>query len=225
MGGCRSPAGPAVPCRPAPRAGRPPPRPIARVTNDDPRSVYDVMAGGAGDEVTLQENELAFRRIMLRPRALADVATRALGTTVLGRRVFMPLLLGPTGYARMAHPEAELAVARAAARAGTVYGVSTITSFPLEDIVAASTGRDQRNRLGIPFRITPRHVLESARRPRWTASFVRGGVGRGEQGFGALASRPRAGRSRPTRSASSGRSGPGHWSSGACSARTRRIWS
>jgi isopentenyl diphosphate isomerase/L-lactate dehydrogenase-like FMN-dependent dehydrogenase len=200
-----------------------------------PRSVYDVIAGGAGDEVTLQENELAFRRITLRPRALADVATRDLGTTVLGRRVSMPLLLGPTGYARMAHREAELAIARAAARAGTVYGVSTITSFPLEEVAAASTGpkwfqlyppadrdacaalvrradaagyavlcvtidgalaglreRDQRNRLGIPFRITPRRVLESATHPRWTASFVRGGVGRGEQGFGAVAPRPRS---------------------------------
>ena len=59
-----------------------------------PRPVYDVMAGGAGDEVTLQENELAFRRITLRPRALADVATRDLGTTVLGQQVSMPLL-GP----------------------------------------------------------------------------------------------------------------------------------
>ena len=52
----------------------------------------------------------------------------------------MPVLLDPAGFARMAHGSAELAVARAAAAAGTIYGVSTVTSFPLEEVAQASSG-------------------------------------------------------------------------------------
>lgn len=103
-----------------------------------PRAVFDVIAGGAGDEITLRRNRQAFADLALRPRALADVSTRDLSSTVLGTPVSMPVLLDPCGYARMAHREAELAVARAAAEAGTIYALSTISSAPLEQVAAAS---------------------------------------------------------------------------------------
>lgn len=96
-------------------------------------------AGGAGDEVTLRDNVAAFGRWVLRPRVLVDVAQVSAATTVLGQEVSMPLLVAPTAFHRMAHPDGEVATARAAAAAGTVMCLSTLaTSTPAE--VAAVGG-------------------------------------------------------------------------------------
>lgn len=105
-----------------------------------PKSVFDIIDGGAADERTLHRNRNAFDQIALRPRSLGNASERDLSTTVLGEHVSMPVLLDPAGFARMAHRSAELAVARAAAAAGTIYGVSTVTSFPLEEVAQASSG-------------------------------------------------------------------------------------
>src|SRR5258707_435318 len=79
---------------------------------------FGYVAGGAGDEVTLRENLAAFRRWRLRPRVLVDVATVDLATTLLGTPIAMPVGLAPTARQRLAHPEGERAVARAASAAG-----------------------------------------------------------------------------------------------------------
>jgi isopentenyl diphosphate isomerase/L-lactate dehydrogenase-like FMN-dependent dehydrogenase len=105
-----------------------------------PKAIFDVIDGGASDEITLRANQSAFQRIWFRPRALADVSTRDLSTTVFGERISMPLMLGPCGFARMARSEAELAIARAAGHAGTVFAVSGSASYPLETIAAAASG-------------------------------------------------------------------------------------
>ncbi|WP_427919206.1 alpha-hydroxy acid oxidase [Streptomyces sp. cg40] len=105
-----------------------------------PKPVFDIIDGGAADERTLRRNREAFDQIALRPRSLGDAGERDLSTTVLGEHVSLPVLLDPAGFARMAHRSAELAVARAAAAAGVVYGVSTVTSFPLEEVAQASNG-------------------------------------------------------------------------------------
>jgi isopentenyl diphosphate isomerase/L-lactate dehydrogenase-like FMN-dependent dehydrogenase len=105
-----------------------------------PKSVFEVIDGGAGDEVTLRRNRAAFGQIALRPRSLGDTSTRDLSTTVLGQPVSMPVMLGPAGFARMADRDGELAVARAAAAAKVAYGVSTVTAFSLEDIAAETDG-------------------------------------------------------------------------------------
>jgi isopentenyl diphosphate isomerase/L-lactate dehydrogenase-like FMN-dependent dehydrogenase len=105
-----------------------------------PRAVFDAVDGGAGDERTLRANEAAYERLWLRPRALADAKTRDLRTTVLGTPVSMPVMLSPCGFARMCDSQAELAVARAAARAGTVFAVSGASSYPLEEVAAAAPG-------------------------------------------------------------------------------------
>jgi L-lactate dehydrogenase (cytochrome) len=105
-----------------------------------PRTAFGAIDGGGGDEITLRRNRTAFDDLLLRPRALRDVSTRDLSTTVLGDPVSMPLLVAPVGYARMAHRDAELAIVRAGARAGTVCGVSSFTSYPLEEIAAAAGG-------------------------------------------------------------------------------------
>ncbi|WP_232794297.1 MULTISPECIES: alpha-hydroxy acid oxidase [Pseudofrankia] len=105
-----------------------------------PRAVFDALEGGAGDEVSLRRNRAAFDRIEFRPRPLADVAKRDLSTTVFGERLSMPIMLAPTGASRLARSAAEIAVARAAARADVVYMQSTVAAFPLEDVAASSTG-------------------------------------------------------------------------------------
>lgn len=105
-----------------------------------PRPIYDVVAGGAWDEVTLDANEADLRQLRLRCRTLVDVGQRDLSTTVLGHPVALPVLLAPVGYQRMLHRDAELASARAAATAGTIFTCNTISSYPLEDVAAASDG-------------------------------------------------------------------------------------
>lgn len=105
-----------------------------------PRAVFDAIDGGAGEEVTLRANTAAFDDIWFRPRSLVDVSVRDTSTTVLGHRVSMPLLLAPCGMARVAHSQAELAVARAASDAGTGFVVSHASSYPLEDVAAAASG-------------------------------------------------------------------------------------
>jgi isopentenyl diphosphate isomerase/L-lactate dehydrogenase-like FMN-dependent dehydrogenase len=90
-------------------------------------------AGGAGDELTLRDNVEAFRRWVLRPRMLVDVAACTTATTVLGHDVSMPILVAPTAFQRVAHPDGEVATARAAKAAGTIYCYSTLaTSTPAE---------------------------------------------------------------------------------------------
>jgi isopentenyl diphosphate isomerase/L-lactate dehydrogenase-like FMN-dependent dehydrogenase len=105
-----------------------------------PRPVFDVIAGGAGDETTLDWNSSAFSRIRLHPRSLVDIREIDLATTILGAKTSMPILLDPAGYQRMAHRDAELAVARAAGAAGTVFALSTVSSYQLEDVSRASSG-------------------------------------------------------------------------------------
>ncbi len=105
-----------------------------------PAPVFDVIAGGAGDELTISANSSAFDEIKLRPRNLVDITEIDTSTTVLGRRVSMPVLLGPAGYQRMAHRDAELAVARAAGAAGAGFALSTVSSYKLEDVAAEASG-------------------------------------------------------------------------------------
>ncbi|MEZ4503329.1 MAG: alpha-hydroxy acid oxidase [Dehalococcoidia bacterium] len=103
-----------------------------------PPRAFDYYASGAHDELTLRDNREAFDRIRLRPRALRGVANRSMTTTILGREHASPLLVAPMAFARMAHAEGELAIARAARDAGVTMTLSTLATTSLED-VAAST--------------------------------------------------------------------------------------
>src|SRR5262249_50969128 len=95
-------------------------------------------AGGAGDEVTLRRNVAAYLDWQLRPRVLVDVAACTTATTVLGHEVSMPLLVAPVAFQRVAHPDGEVGMARAAADVGTAFCLSTMsTSTPAE---VAATG-------------------------------------------------------------------------------------
>jgi 4-hydroxymandelate oxidase len=103
-----------------------------------PAMVAEYYVGGAGDEVTLAENRLSWRRWRLRPRVLVDVSRRDLTTTVLGQTISMPILTAPCGFNALAHAEGECAVARAVTAAGTIHVVSTAATFSLEEVAAAA---------------------------------------------------------------------------------------
>ena len=79
---------------------------------------YAYVAGGAGDEGTQRANRVAFDRWAVVPRVLRDVSKRDTSVELFGRRLPAPLLLGPVGALEPVHPEADLAVARAAAASG-----------------------------------------------------------------------------------------------------------
>jgi isopentenyl diphosphate isomerase/L-lactate dehydrogenase-like FMN-dependent dehydrogenase len=102
--------------------------------------VFGYFAGGAGDELTLRDNVEAFSRWQLRPRVLVDVGEVTTATTVLGREVSMPLLVAPTAFQRLAHPDGEVATARAAAEVGTVMCQSTLSSVTPAELAAAAPG-------------------------------------------------------------------------------------
>ena len=101
-------------------------------------AVYDFFAGGADDEITLRSNEAAFARIGLLPRALRGSAKRELEVTLLGCRASMPVLIAPTAFHRLAHPEGECATARAVAAAGTIFIVSMASTVAITEVAAAA---------------------------------------------------------------------------------------
>jgi 4-hydroxymandelate oxidase len=97
---------------------------------------YEYFAGGAQDEITVGANESAFRRLTLVPRVLRGAGPAQLDTIVLGAVMSMPVLLAPTAFHRLAHPEAERATARAAARAGVTMIAAMLSTVAIEDIAA-----------------------------------------------------------------------------------------
>lgn len=105
-----------------------------------PAPMFHYIDGGSDDEYTLRENTDAFDRWELRPRVLNDISQIDLGLDVLGTRIGLPFFLSPTGMSRLFHHQKELAVARAAHRAGTLYSLSTMATTSLEDVAAASPG-------------------------------------------------------------------------------------
>ena len=104
--------------------------------------MYDFFAGGAEDEITLRANEAAFARIGLVPRVLRGGGAPELGVSLFGRRLAVPVLVAPTAFHRLAHPDGERATARACAAAGTVMIAAMASTVAIEEIVAAA--RDRR---------------------------------------------------------------------------------
>lgn len=95
---------------------------------------FEYYFGGANDEITLRENREAFERLLLRPRMLRDSSHRDLSVTVLGQKCDLPFMVAPMALAKLAHPEGESAVARAAVSRGVGVVLSTISTVALEDI-------------------------------------------------------------------------------------------
>ena len=108
-----------------------------RARNVLPASTYDFLAGGADDELTLDDSIAAWSRLRLWPRVLRDVAAVDTSTTVLGSPVAAPILVAPIGYQRLVRPEGEAATASGTARAGTLMVVPTRSSVAIDKVAAA----------------------------------------------------------------------------------------
>ena len=106
-----------------------------------PGGVFDYIDGAAEDERTLAANQDAFAATTFRPRVLRGVKKVEVAATILGQALSYPLVLAPTGFTRIADPQGELAVARAAERAGLPYTLSTLSTRSIEEVRAVSDGR------------------------------------------------------------------------------------
>lgn len=110
--------------------------PLARARLDP--GAWDYQAGGAGDELSLEDNARAWDRLRLRPRVLVDVAARDLSTAAFGVTLDHPIIVAPTAAHRLSHPDAERASAAGAAAAGALFTLSTISSAPMEQVAAVA---------------------------------------------------------------------------------------
>ncbi len=105
-----------------------------------PAPVFHYMDGGADDELTLRRNTRAFDDYELWPSQLSDVSTIDTSSTLFGQAVDWPVMISPTGASKLFHGDGEPAVARAAARFGMIYSLSTLATTSIEEAAAASTG-------------------------------------------------------------------------------------
>ena len=106
-----------------------------------PGGVFDYIDGAAEDELTLHRNSAAFQNVEFKPRVFRDVSSISLKSTLFGKELNFPLVMAPTGFGRIANSQGELAVARAADRAGIPYTLSTLGTRSIEEIAAVSQGR------------------------------------------------------------------------------------
>jgi 4-hydroxymandelate oxidase len=100
------------------------------------KMALDYYASGAWDEITLRDNRAAFERYKLRPRMLVDVSQRDLTTTILGQSLASPILIAPMAFQCLAHPEGEVATAKAAAKLGSVMILSTMATKTIEEVAS-----------------------------------------------------------------------------------------
>ncbi|MBH0238487.1 alpha-hydroxy acid oxidase [Methylobrevis albus] len=108
-----------------------------------PRSIFEFIDGGAGDERTLRDNADHLAALRLMPRVGVDVAARSAAVDIVGRRSALPLVLAPTGLAGLFWPGGEMAAARAAQAAGISFCLSTNSVASIEEVAAAVPGVDR----------------------------------------------------------------------------------
>ena len=101
-----------------------------------PKGALDYYEGGALDEITLRENTAGWERLKLYYRVLAGVRERELRTTVLGQPISMPIVVAPTAFHKLACEAGEVATARAAKAARTLFILSSLSNTPMEDVFA-----------------------------------------------------------------------------------------
>jgi isopentenyl diphosphate isomerase/L-lactate dehydrogenase-like FMN-dependent dehydrogenase len=106
-----------------------------------PRMIFEFVDGGADGELGVSANREALDALRFAPSYLTDVSDRDQRTQVFGAEIASPFILSPSGLATLAHPDGEIAAAAAAARAGTIFCVSTGSGYSLEQIAEAAEGR------------------------------------------------------------------------------------
>lgn len=103
------------------------------------RMAYEYISGGAADEITLRWNRESFDRIRLRPRILVDVSNLDTRVTLFGQEMPFPILLAPTAYHRLLHPEGELATVKGADAAGATLVASMLATTTIDEMAKAAT--------------------------------------------------------------------------------------
>lgn len=137
-----------------------------------PKATYDYITTGSADENTLRENVAAFQRIRILPPLLTGVASANPSTTVLKQPIQLPIMLAPVAAQQMYHPLGALAAARAAAAAGTVFGVSSSAGNSVEEVAGASQG-PKWFQLYVPKdRAVARRLVERVERAGYQAIIV-----------------------------------------------------
>jgi 4-hydroxymandelate oxidase len=105
-----------------------------------PHAVYEYIAGGAGNEITLADNEKAYDRIRIWPRVLTDVRSVDTRVSLFGNELRSPVLLAPAAYQKTMHPLGEMATTLGAGKAGVPFVVSTNTTVAIEELAGVATG-------------------------------------------------------------------------------------
>jgi len=105
-----------------------------------PAPIFHYIDGGSDDEITLKRNTSSFNECDLVPNILTSVGEPDLSTSVFGRKIDMPIFLSPTAMQSLYTPEGDKASARAAEKFGTMYSMSTMASFSIEEVANVSSG-------------------------------------------------------------------------------------
>jgi len=142
-------------------------RELARRRLPDP--IFHFLEGAAETETTAERNTSAFDDVKVIPRCLVNVTSVSTSTRVLGQDIEWPVFCSPTGVARFFHPTGELAVARAVAAAGTIYGLSTNATHSLEQVAAASSGPKMFQLYVYKDRSLVRELIERCKRAGYQA--------------------------------------------------------
>ena len=99
-----------------------------------PKPIFHYIDGGSDDEVTYRRNTEAYEKCDLVPNVLAGVENIDMSTTIMGKKIDMPFFLSPTALQRLFHHDGEIAVAKAAEKFGTMFGISSLGTASLEEI-------------------------------------------------------------------------------------------
>ena len=137
-----------------------------------PPAVFDYVDGGADGEATMRANRRAFEAVGFVPRAGVTKGAPDLATTVLGSSVSMPVLLSPVGYTRLVHREGDVAGARAAGTAGTVFTLSSMAGHTIEEVAAAGEGPKWFQLYFLGGRAGAEQLIDRAQRAGYTALVV-----------------------------------------------------
>ncbi|HYL02721.1 MAG TPA: alpha-hydroxy acid oxidase [Steroidobacteraceae bacterium] len=127
-----------------------------------PGFAFEYVEGGAEDESTLRGNREALARLRLVPQTLIDTSGRHLRTTIIGRAAEAPLVIAPTGLNNLLHPLGDIALARAAARRGIPFTLSTFSTTRLEDVATRAGGRLWMQLYVLKDRAIARDIMQRA---------------------------------------------------------------
>jgi (S)-mandelate dehydrogenase len=127
-----------------------------------PGFVFEYVESGAEDEVTLRGNREALERLRLTPQTLVDTSGRHLRSTILGQPAKAPLVIAPTGLNGLLYPDGDVTLARAAAKLGVPYTLSTVSTTRLEEVASRAGGRLWMQLYVVKERALGRDIMQRA---------------------------------------------------------------